>query len=229
MVVKKLKTLKKYLNIFIKRQLAGALYAIDYDDGAKGRVKTIGISSGVNNVTFEGKNGINYGSEFFGDIKIGYATTLGFHNAFHGDITIGRYCQFGASVAIHTNDHPTNHLSTYISSELFNGELSSLKINKKVVVGNDVWVGHGVTILGGVKIGNGAIIAAGSVVTKDVDSYTIVAGVPAKKIKQRFSNEIITQIEELQWWDKNEEELEKIKPLFFKDITKIKNLYEEKK
>lgn len=60
--------------------------------------------------------------------------------------------------------------------------------NYKTTVGNDVWVGHGAIIVAGVSIGEGAVIAAGSVVVKDVVSYTIVGGNPAKFIKNRFSD-----------------------------------------
>lgn len=70
-------------------------------------------------------------------------------------------------------------------------------------IGNDVWIGSDVLILGGIKVGNGAVIAAGSVVTKDVEPYAIVAGVPAKQIKSRFSERQIEFLETLKWWDKD--------------------------
>lgn len=69
------------------------------------------------------------------------------------------------------------------------------------VIGNDVWIGHGATLMPGVKIGDGAIIATKAVVTKDVEPYTIVGGNPAKEIKKRFSEDIISKLLELQWWD----------------------------
>jgi serine acetyltransferase len=83
-----------------------------------------------------------------------------------------------------------------------------------------------VKIVGNVIVGNGAIIGAGSVVTKDVAPYSIVAGVPAKEIRKRFSESIIKEIEMLAWWDKSEQELEKIKPLFLKDFTNRHSIYE---
>ena len=58
----------------------------------------------------------------------------------------------------------------------------------ETLVGDDVWIGHSVSIMRGVEIGEGSIIAAHSVVTKNVAPYTVVAGVPAKEIKQRFSD-----------------------------------------
>lgn len=69
------------------------------------------------------------------------------------------------------------------------------------VIGNDVWIGYGATIMPGITIGDGAIIASKSVVTKDIEPYTIVGGNPAKRIKKRFSEETITKLLELQWWD----------------------------
>ncbi|MBX2826549.1 MAG: CatB-related O-acetyltransferase [Flavobacteriaceae bacterium] len=117
-------------------------------------------------------------------------------------------------------------MSTYINKNLFDGELSQLKEVKKVVIGHDVWIGHNAIIVGEVTIGNGAIIASGSVVTKDVAPYSIVGGVPAKELKKRFSETIIQEIEALQWWNLSTTELEKIKPLFFKDLNTIDSLYD---
>jgi virginiamycin A acetyltransferase len=183
-------------------------------------------TSGYMKVFFEGRNGVPERCQFLGDeIRIGYATTLGVNNLLSGNVTIGKYCQIGADVAFHASNHPTSHMTTYINSNLFNGELKQFKIDHKISVGNDVWVGHGVIVVGNVTIGNGAILAAGSVITKDVDPYTIVAGIPAKPIRKRFSDTIIKEIESLQWWDKSEKELEMIKPLFFKDLTNENSIY----
>ncbi|MEN8662498.1 MAG: CatB-related O-acetyltransferase [Lentimonas sp.] len=71
-------------------------------------------------------------------------------------------------------------------------------------IGSDVWIGARVTILGGVRIGHGAVIATGSVVTKDVDPYSIVGGVPAKHIRHRFDEGQRKAILQDPWWDKDE-------------------------
>ena len=185
-----------------------------------------GFSRGLQNVTFEGKNAVPDGCNFSGKIKIGYATTLGYRNLLGGTISIGKYCQLGVDVALHATNHPISYMTTYINKNLFDGELKSLKQENVIAIGHDVWLGHGVIIVGNVTVGNGAIIAAGSVITKDVEPYAIVAGVPAKEIRKRFSDTIIKEIETLQWWDKSEQELEKIKPLFFKDFTNRHSIYE---
>jgi len=185
-----------------------------------------GFSRGLQNVTFEGKNAVPDGCNFSGKIKIGYATTLGYRNLLGGTISIGKYCQLGVDVALHATNHPISYMTTYINKNLFDGELKSLKQENVIAIGHDVWLGHGVVIVGNVTVGNGAIIAAGSVITKDVEPYAIVAGVPAKEIRKRFSDTIIQEIETLQWWDKSEQELEKIKPLFFKDFSNRHSIYE---
>jgi acetyltransferase-like isoleucine patch superfamily enzyme len=62
-------------------------------------------------------------------------------------------------------------------------------LKQKIIIDNDVWVGFGSILLSGIKIGQGSIIAAGSVVTNDVQPFSIYGGVPAKKITDRFKNE----------------------------------------
>ncbi len=69
------------------------------------------------------------------------------------------------------------------------------------MIGNDVWIGQDVLVLPGVTIGNGAILAAGAVVTKDVEPYSVVGGVPEKKKKKRFTDKQISQLELIQWWN----------------------------
>nr|WP_317631517.1 CatB-related O-acetyltransferase [uncultured Flavobacterium sp.] len=182
-------------------------------------------STGYTKVIFEGDNGIPENCQFLGNnISIGYRTTLGKNNLLGGNVTIGKYCQIGADVAMHASDHPISYMTTYINKNLFNGELNKHKIDNSIIVGNDVWVGHSVIIVGNVTVGNGAILAAGAVVTKDVPPYAIVAGVPAKVLKYRFSDTIINEIQDLKWWDMSDTELQQNRALFnidFKDKNSI--------
>ena len=181
---------------------------------------------GVDQVVFEGNNAVLQNSNFNGTIKVGYATTISTQCFIHGTITIGRYCQFGPFASVNTFNHPMHHMSTYINKRLLRGAVSKYKSSKETVIGNDVWVGKNAIILGGVTIGDGAIIAAGAVVSKDVPPYTIVGGVPAKVIKNRFSDTIIKELLELQWWNKTEDEIEKLAPLFEKDLTQLNSIYD---
>ena len=76
-----------------------------------------------------------------------------------------------------------------------------------IVIGNDVWIGMDSKILSGVHIGDGSIISAGAVVTKDVEPYSIVGGVPAKTIRKRFDDKTIRRLEEIQWWNWSNEQI----------------------
>lgn len=69
------------------------------------------------------------------------------------------------------------------------------------IIGNDVWIGYKALIMPGVKIGNSAVISSRSVVTSDVPAYSVVVGNTAKVIKKRFSDELISELEKLAWWD----------------------------
>lgn len=128
---------------------------------------------------------------------------------FTGDkLIIGKFCMIASDVTFIMNG--ANHLSKAISSypfAIFGGDWSSAMEGKSyptkgnTEIGNDVWIGYGATIMPGVKVGHGAIIATKSVVTSDVEPYTIVGGNPAKTSRKRFSEEKIKQLLDLQWWD----------------------------
>jgi virginiamycin A acetyltransferase len=210
------------MSILIKKILLYFLNTVDKKDS----VTLSGFSRGLQNVVFEGKNAVPDRCNFSGKIKIGYASTLGYNNLLSGTITIGNYCQLGADVALHATNHPMAYMTTYINQTLFQGDLKQFKEENKITIGHDVWIGHGVIIVGNVTVGNGCVLAAGSVVTKDVAPYTIVAGVPAKIVKNRFSRQIVQEIEALKWWYLSEDELEKIKPLFFKNFENKESIYD---
>ena len=142
--------------------------------------------------------------------KIGNFTYVG-DNSIIGPnvISIGKYCSIAFDCKIGLNEHPLYNLS---SSSLFYSEswrnfhkqtrISNSDLNnKKIIIGNDVWIGAQVIILNNVTIGNGSIIGAGSVVTKNVEPFSIVAGNPAKFIKERFNVKTIQFIEKSKWWD----------------------------
>jgi acetyltransferase-like isoleucine patch superfamily enzyme len=73
--------------------------------------------------------------------------------------------------------------------------------NRPVIIGNDVYLGDGIIVMPGVTIGNGAVVAANAVVTKDVEPYTIVGGVTAKKIRDRFPDSIKQDLLDTRWWN----------------------------
>lgn len=128
---------------------------------------------------------------------------------FIGDkLIIGKFCMIASDVTFIMNgaNHLTDAISTYPFAIFGNGWENAMDgktypTKGDTIIGNDVWIGHKVTIMPGVKIGDGAIIATRSVVTKDVAPYSIVGGNPAKELKKRFSEEEITQLLEIKWWD----------------------------
>jgi acetyltransferase-like isoleucine patch superfamily enzyme len=81
-------------------------------------------------------------------------------------------------------------------------------------IGHDVWIGYAAVILPGVRVGDGAVIGAGAVVTKDVDPYDIVTGIPAKRLRARFGREDVAWLQELKWWDWPDEALKQLRPAF---------------
>ncbi len=122
------------------------------------------------------------------------------------------FCSIASNVTIGPGIHKMDGISTHPSFYTFNTPLpkrfviSDLFLNsKRVSIGHDVWIGEKVIILDGLKIGTGAIIAAGAVVTKDVEPYAIVGGVPAKILKYRFEPQLIQQLLESCWWNQSEE------------------------
>jgi acetyltransferase-like isoleucine patch superfamily enzyme len=102
---------------------------------------------------------------------------------------IGKYSMLANDVSIVGGDHNFNKVGVPI---IFSGR----GILNKTIIGKDVWIGAYTRIRTGVSIGDGAIIAMGSVVTKDVEPYSIYGGVPAKKIKNRFANLMEIEVHE---------------------------------
>ncbi len=124
--------------------------------------------------------------------------------------TIGKFANLAASVRINATNHPTwratLHHFTYRASNYWpdadmEQDFFAWRRENRVVIGHDVWIGHGATVLPGVTIGNGAVVGSGAVVSKDVAPYTIVGGVPAKLIRERFGKDIAERFEKLAWWD----------------------------
>lgn len=152
--------------------------------------------------------------EILGNSYVEYSTLGDFSYLGPGcnvaDAEIGRFCAIAAEVRIgapnHPLDRPSLHRFTYCPEyyipgaerdHAFFGERRS----DRVRIGHDVWMGHRVIVLPGVTVGDGAVLAAGAVVTRDVAPYTIVGGVPARPIRERFSRDIAARLARIAWWN----------------------------
>jgi virginiamycin A acetyltransferase len=119
-------------------------------------------------------------------------------------LIIGKFCQIatGARFIMNGSNHALDGVSTYpfkIIPEWRHIPMNAIS-KGDTVIGNDVWIGNNATIMQGIKIGDGAIIGTNSLVTKDVEPYTMVGGNPAKVIRKRFDDETIEFLLKLKWW-----------------------------
>ncbi|RGS74952.1 CatB-related O-acetyltransferase [Coprococcus sp. AF21-14LB] len=190
---------------------------------------------------FEGNNVIGSGTHFKG--TLGYGSYIGNNSEINGKI--GKYCSIANNVHVIMGMHPTEiYVSThpcffsnkcqagftYTSSNTYIEQKYADNEKNPVVIGNDVWIGFGVSIMSGISIGDGAIIGAGTLVTHDVEPYTIVVGIPGKVLKKRFTDKEIEFLLNFKWWDKTEDWL-KSNVQDFNDISKfiMKNNIGDKK
>lgn len=111
-----------------------------------------------------------------GDVIIGDHTRIGLHNTIIGPVTIGSHVNLAQGITITALNHNFDDSEKRIDQQGIS--------TKEVVLEDDIWVGANAVILPGVTIGNHAVVAAGAIVTKDVPPHSLVAGVPAKVIRQ---------------------------------------------
>ncbi|MFZ3017988.1 MAG: CatB-related O-acetyltransferase [Gallionella sp.] len=145
-----------------------------------------------------------------GDVNIGkytYVSSFADIRGIGSATRIGNYCSVARGVKIMSSGqvHAVDAISTFpfylIDHDLKRTDFMVRKGD--VVIGNDVWIGADAIILPGVRIGDGAVVGAGAVVTKDVEAFQIVAGVPAKVIRMRFSEAVCAAISASKWWERD--------------------------
>lgn len=141
-------------------------------------------------------------------------------------LVVGKYCSIAEDVTVFLGgEHQAKWGTTYPfgeqNTDVFKESAADGVRNLRggVSIGNDVWIGFRATIMSGVNIADGAVIAANSHVVKDVGPYEMWGGNPAKLIKKRFSDEIITLMMQAKWWDKPEDVVNKVIPYLQQPLT----------
>ncbi len=200
---------KQYKNVIIRSSVIG--------DNVM-----VGDDSFITDSTIGNHCSIERRSMIFNSIIGSYSYT-GYNNVIKF-AKIGKFTSIGWNVSCggvnHDMDHLTMHPFPLKKKFGFVNEDEILDgFNEKMIIGNDVWIGSSVCILRGITIGNGAVIGAGSVVTHDVGAYEIWAGVPAKKIGQRYDDIIIERLLHSEWYDYPEDFLKNNVDLFKKSVT----------
>ena len=178
------------------------------------------------------RNNMVYGTRIGRYSYTGRNTTI-----WHADI--GAFCSISWNVSIGGANHDYNRLTTH--SFLYSGDFGLMpedaegyeRFADPCVVGNDVWIAANACICRGVTVGTGAVIAAGAVVTQDVEPYTIVAGVPAKPLKKRFSENVIARLLATRWWELPAEDIRDNYKLFNaspceETLTRLETICKEK-
>jgi acetyltransferase-like isoleucine patch superfamily enzyme len=174
---------------------------------------------------------IRQGAEVCGNVTIGDYSYIVGPNTYVEEAVIGKFCSIARNVIVGPYNHDYHWVSTHpFVYSTFYGFLKHDQpgVQKSApVIGNDVWIGMNSIILRGVRIGDGAVIAAGSVVTRDVESYSVVGGVPARHIKYRFPGQARNALLRVKWWDWNDDRLEEALP-FFHDMDEFLARYDGK-
>lgn len=188
--------LDKFVNLLIKFYYLLVTDNIKIERGAK-----------IKNCKFGAYNKI-YSNVYLYNSKIGSFTYIAANTAIT-NATIGKFCSIGQNVQISLSKHPIDGFVSTHPVFFSIGKQCGITFSDKnyfkeignVKIGHDVWIGNNAIIMSEVEIGNGAIIAAGSIVTKNVEEYSIVAGVPAKHLKYRFNENTIRKILKSEWWN----------------------------
>lgn len=160
-----------------------------------------------------GRVSVSEGAKIFrahveGHVSIGRYTSLwgpGLHVIGRmAGVKIGSFCSIARYVSIQEDGHNLQRCTTYFleRNTLQIPERPNAHVTKGLIeIGNDVWIGAGAHVLSGVCVGHGAVIGAGSVVTRDVPPYAVVGGSPARVLRYRFSNERISELLSVAWWN----------------------------
>ncbi len=190
--------------------------------------------------TFEGYNRVTSGAHLY-QSRLGLASYVG-ARARLSNTLVGRFSCIGPEVETVVGAHPTTDFAsihpaffstraqagfTFVSRDLY-PEYGERRYREDFYfeIGSDVWIGHGSRLMQGIRVGHGAVVAAGSVVTKDVSPYMVVAGVPARPLRQRFPEATIQRLLAAAWWDMDFNKIALLAPFFSRADLLLEKLEE---
>jgi len=180
-------------------------------------------------VHFEGGNIIRSGVSIGKGVTFGrYSYASGPNTTIHSGV-IGKFCSIGMGVKIGLDEHDYRMVSThpFLYSRRFGGfvgEGNSCQEKEPPKIGHDVWIGANAIVMRGVCIGTGAVIGAGSIVTKDVEPYSICVGNPARKIASRFNAEVVKELESIRWYEWTDKQIRNRLEQFYSVSNFLKEL-----
>ena len=131
-------------------------------------VKHLGVDANIERKAF-----------FTPELSLGNHSSIGVCSEIYGKVTIGNDVMMGPEVIVYTTGHKHDLTEIPMREQGF-------EESREVIIEDDVWIGSRAIIMPGVKIGKGCIIGAGAVVTKDIPSYSVAVGVPARVVKSRL-------------------------------------------
>lgn len=185
--------LKNAIKYFKKKECIKAM---------KSRGIRIAHHATYNNVEFGDYVNIAHHAEV-SDCQIGKRTSVGRYTKIR-NAKIGAYCSISWNVTIGAMGHPLNSVSSHAFSfrkQFGLCDRDEFLHHENVIIGNDVWIGCNVVIMPGIVIGDGAVLGGGAIITRNVKPYEIVAGCPAKHIRNRFPDDIIAKLIKIKWWE----------------------------
>lgn len=154
-------------------------------------------------------------------------TAIGHGTRFHGPVTVrgvgpaqvGRYCAIGDNLRIMTSNHDLyGSVNIQVALQHRITGRRGADLAPGVVVEDAVWIGDNCTLMSGIRVGAGAVVGTGAVVTRDVEPYSIVVGVPARPIGTRFASEVVDELLAVRWWQWDEDRMRRHREFFELDM-----------
>lgn len=176
-------------------------------------------------ITLEQNAHLSRGCQLFGDVHVGEGSKFNQHIEVVGELDVGKYCALAPDILFQQKNHEIHKpaMQGRFYGRVLDSELEHME-SGPISIGNDVWIGARSIVLSGVTIGDGAVVGAGSIVTDDVEPYSVVAGVPASQIKWRFPEEVREKFMEIEWWERSETELRRHKDFFTSEIASVDDI-----